>query len=187
MTHSKINFAFLISLLFFSITSCGKLDLQTTNPYNIYKFPLKNSFIALSPLPGRVDLESDLKMIEANGIINVVTLVSNEELTKYGVPTLLTRFENLNIEVLHSPIVDYGLPSTEQMKSILTWIHKKVKAKENILIHCVGGLGRSGTVMAIYAKAHLGKTGEDAIQYVRSIRGNDAVETTEQQNFVIGW
>lgn len=170
-----------------SLTSCGKIDLQTTNPYNIYKFPLKNSFIALSPLPGRVDIESDLKLIESNNITNVVTLVSNEELTHYGVPTLLTRFDDLNIEVLHSPIVDYGLPSTEQMKTILAWVHKKVKAKENILIHCVGGLGRSGTVMAIYAKAHLGKTGEDAIQYVRSIRGEGAIETTEQQNFVIGW
>ena len=187
MTDSKINFIAFIALSFISFTSCGKIDLQTANPYNIYKFPLKNSFIAISPLPGRVDIESDLKMIESNNITNVVTLVSDEELTHYGVPTLLTRFEDLNIEVLHSPIVDYGLPSTEQMKTILAWVNKKVKAKENILIHCVGGLGRSGTVMAIYAKAHLGKTGEDAIQYVRSIRGEGAVETTEQQNFVIGW
>jgi len=175
------------TLLLITLNGCAKTDLQTTNPYNIYKFPLKNSFIALSPLPGKVDIESDLRMIEANEITNVVTLVSKEELTHYGVPDLITRFEGLNIEVLHSPIVDYGLPSTEQMQAILTWVHKKVKAKENILIHCVGGLGRSGTVMAIYAKAHLGKTGEDAIQYVRSIRGQGAIETTEQQNFVIGW
>lgn len=182
-----LNFISLATFSLIALNSCAKTDLQTTNPYNIYKFPLKNSFIALSPLPGRVDIESDLKMIEANGIVNVVTLVSNEELVHYGVPDLITRFEGLNIEVLHSPIVDYGLPSTEQMKTILVWIHKKVKAKENILIHCVGGLGRSGTVMAIYAKAYLGKTGEDAIQYVRSIRGQGAIETSEQQNFVISW
>ena len=73
------------------------------------------------------------------------------------------------------------------MKSILNWVQKKVKAKENILIHCVGGLGRSGTVMAIYAKVYLGKTGQEAIDFVRSIRGNEAVETQEQQDFVKNW
>ena len=183
-----MNILSTLTILFMiTLTSCAKTDLQVTNPYNIYKFPLKNSFIALSPLPGRVDIESDLKMINENEITNVVTLVSTEELTHYGVPDLLNRFENSGIEVLHSPIADYGLPGADQMKTILIWVHKKVKAKENILIHCVGGLGRSGTVMAVYAKAYLGKTGEDAIQFVRSIRGQDAIETAEQQNFVITW
>lgn len=174
-------------LLFTFLGSCAKENLQAMNPYAVYKFPLKNSFIALSPLPGRVDLESDLNQITTNGITNVVTLVSTDELTHYGVPTLLEKYEASGLEVLHSPIPDYGLPSPDQMKSILIWVHKKIKAKENVLIHCVGGLGRSGTVMAVYAKTYLGKSGEEAIQYVRSIRGEAAVETQEQQNFVINW
>ena len=160
---------------------------QPKNTYQLYKFPLKHSFIALSPLPGRVDLDADLAQITSNKITNVVTLVSDEELVKYKVPNLLTRYESLDLNVLHSPIVDYGLPDIAQMKSILNWVQKKVKAKENILIHCVGGLGRSGTVMAIYAKVYLGKTGQEAIDFVRSIRGNEAVETQEQQDFVKNW
>ena len=164
--------------------TCAKTSQQKVNPYDIYKFEFQNSFIALSPLPGRVDLESDLQKIKENQIENVLTLVSSEELSKYGVPTLLNRFEEMEMEIMHSPIVDYGLPTHEQMKTILKWLYKKVKSKENILIHCVGGYGRSGTVMAVYAKIYLGMSATDAIQYVRSIRGNEAVETAEQEKFV---
>lgn len=63
----------------FGMTACAKEN-QKPNPYAVYKFPMKHSFIALSPLPGRVDLEADMKTITANEITSVVTLVSNEEL-----------------------------------------------------------------------------------------------------------
>lgn len=178
---------FILMLATTSYIGMAQETQQPKNPYQLYKFPLKHSFIALSPLPGRVDLDSDLAQIETNQITNVVTLVSNEELVKYKVPTLIERYQAMDLNILHSPIADYGLPEVEQMKSILNWVQKKVKAKENILIHCVGGLGRSGTVMAIYAKAYLGKTGQEAIDFVRSIRGNEAVETQEQQDFVKNW
>ena len=160
---------------------------QVTNPYAIYKFQQKNNFVGISPLPGRVDLEADLTTISSNKITNVVSLVSTEELEHYKVPTLIKRLQEMNIEVLHSPIVDYGVPTREQVIEIIEWVKKKIKSKENVLIHCVGGLGRSGTIMAVYAKVYLGKTGEEAIQFVRSIRGNEAVETEGQQNFVINW
>src|SRR5688572_27935699 len=182
-----LRFSLFGMMLLTALNSCAKEDLQVTNPYAVYKFPLKNSFIALSPLPGKVDLEADLNTIVANNITNVVTLVSAEELNHYKVPSLLQRYEDLSLDVMHSPIPDYGLPEAEQMKAILTWIHKKIKAKENVLIHCVGGLGRSGTVMAVYAKAYLGKSGEEAIQYVRSVRGEAAIETESQQDFVKNW
>ncbi|MBK7127745.1 MAG: dual specificity protein phosphatase family protein [Crocinitomicaceae bacterium] len=183
---SKLITVCLVLLCSFYMSACAKEN-QTNNPFDVYKFPMKNSFVAISPLPGRVDLEADMKKIADNEITHVVTLVSQEELNKYNVPALLTRFDEAGIEVLHSPIQDYGLPEPEQMKSILTWLHKRVKSKQNVLVHCVGGLGRSGTVMAVYAKAYLGKSGEEAIQYVRSIRGQDAVETEQQQEFVINW
>lgn len=178
---------FTVVLCAAGLIASAKETQEIKNPYQLYKFTLKHSFIALSPLPGRVDLDSDLAQITSNQITNVVTLVSDEELVKYKVPTLLSRYESLDLNVLHSPITDYGLPDVEQMKSILNWVQKKVKAKENILIHCVGGLGRSGTVMAVYAKVYLGKTGQEAIDFVRSIRGNEAVETQEQQDFVKNW
>lgn len=185
MKIGKSIFALMLAAT--SMGTCAQETQEIKNPYQLYKFPLKHSFIALSPLPGRVDLDADLNQIKSNQITNVVTLVSEEELVKYKVPTLISRYESLDINVLHSPIADYGLPEIEQMKSILNWVQKKVKAKENILIHCVGGLGRSGTVMAIYAKTYLGKTGQEAIDFVRSIRGNEAVETQEQQDFVKNW
>src|SRR5687768_7983935 len=137
---SSFRFVLVVLGAFTSMSACTKENAQIHNPYALYKFPLKHSFIALSPLPARVDMEADLNQITQAEITNVLTLVSNEELEKYKVPTLLTRYNEMGLELMHSPIPDYGLPETEQVKAILTWLHKKIKSKENVLIHCVGGL-----------------------------------------------
>lgn len=160
----------------------------TTNMYAVYPFPqTKKSTIFLSPLPGRVNLQEDLTTIKKNNITSVVVLVSKEELIHYRVPQLLNRYDSLQMTVFQSPIIDYGLPTPEQMRAILHFMRLKVKAKENVLVHCVGGYGRSGTVMGCYARQFLKKSEEEAIQYVRDMRGKDAIETVDQMAFVKSW
>lgn len=182
---------FLLILLVWGMnhsTTIFSQEKPTTNMYNIYAFPqTKKSTIYLSPLPGRVNMNEDLTKITQNKVKNVVVLVSKEELEHYKVPRLLAHYDSLHLNVFHSPIVDYGLPSAEQMRAILKFINSKVKAKENVLVHCVGGYGRSGTVMGCYARQYLKKTDEDAITYVRSIRGSSSIETAEQVEFVKKW
>jgi protein-tyrosine phosphatase len=178
---------FLVWGLTSSITIFSQ-EKSTANMYNVYAFPqTKKSTIYLSPLPGRVNMTEDLTKITQNNVKNVVVLVSKEELEHYKVPRLLAHYDSLHLNVFHSPIVDYGLPSMEQMRAILTFINSKVKAKENVLVHCVGGYGRSGTVMGCYARQYLKKTDEEAITYVRSIRGTSSIETAEQVDFVKKW
>jgi protein-tyrosine phosphatase len=182
---------FLLVFLAFGMnnsTSIFSQEKSTANMYNVYAFPQsKKSTIYLSPLPGRVNMTEDLTKIRQNNVKNVVVLVSKEELEQYKVPRLLAHYDSLKLNVFHSPIVDYGLPSAEQMRAILKYINSKVKAKENVLIHCVGGYGRSGTVMGCYARQYLKKTDEEAVTYVRSIRGSSAIETIEQVDFVKNW
>jgi len=187
----RIPFQYFYLILLMTFGSSFFLIAQektTSNMYAVYPFPqTKKSTIFLSPLPGRVNLKEDLTTIKNNRIQSVVVLVSKEELEHYKVPQLLQKYDSLKMTVFQSPIIDYGLPTAEQMRAILKFINSKVKAKQNVLVHCVGGYGRSGTVMGCYARQYLKKNEEEAVQYVRTIRGKDAIETEGQQSFVKSW
>ena len=58
-----------------------------------------------------------------------------------------------------------------------------IKTDRSIAIHCMGGLGRSGTVAAIIL-ADLGIPLQSAICVVRQFRPG-AIETSAQENFIL--
>jgi protein-tyrosine phosphatase len=55
-------------------------------------------------------------------------------------------------------------------------------SKNDILIHCAGGLGRTGMVIAGLA-IHKGRSAEEAIQLVRRMR-HGSVEERSQEEFL---
>ena len=58
-----------------------------------------------------------------------------------------------------------------------------LQKEEKVLLHCVGGLGRSGLVAASYLK-YKGLKSDEAIAAVRKTRGPRAVESKIQEEFV---
>ena len=161
------------------------LSLKDSNSYRLFSFVIGENVVSISPLPGKVNLEEDIATIKSKGITNIITLVSQEELNNKNLQSFFAEMKSAGLEVYHSPIVDYGLPAQSQMDSILNYVNKCLDANQNVLIHCMGGYGRSGTVMGCYAQKYL--TVEDPIQYVRNIRGEDAIETEDQEKFVINY
>ncbi len=162
-----------------------KLINSAENTYKLFSFQIGENFVSMSPLPGKVDLSEDIATIKANGITNVVTLVSNEELAQKNLNSFMKEMNDAGLEVFHSPIVDFGLPSESQMDSIMAYVQTCMDNNKNVLIHCMGGYGRSGTVMGCYAQKYLNI--ENPLQYVREVRGEDAIETKEQENFVLNY
>jgi atypical dual specificity phosphatase len=75
------------------------------------------------------------------------------------------------------PIKDFHAPSLEQLQSFVSLLEAQKEAK--ILIHCQGGLGRTGTMAAAYF-INKGMTATEAIMYVRSLNPG-AIETPEQE------
>lgn len=51
---------------------------------------------------------------------------------------------------------------------------------EELFVGCMGGTGRTGTMLAILAAQHPAMTGPNAIQYIRQIYKSGAVETANQ-------
>jgi len=125
--------------------------------------------VAFSRMPCGDELDEIAENFDA-----VVVLVEDYEL-----PYPLDEWEKKGVEVLHSPIPDFTAPSVEQLLEILRWIDTRVREGKKVLIHCFGGLGRSGTVATAWLMYSKGLSFREALRRVRSIR-HGAVETQEQ-------
>ena len=76
------------------------------------------------------------------------------------------------------PIKDFHAPSLEQLRTFVTMVEAQEQAK--ILVHCQGGLGRTGTMAAAYF-IYKGMTTSEAIDHVRQLNSR-AIETPEQEH-----
>ena len=125
--------------------------------------------VAFSRMPNDVELDEVAEDFDA-----VVVLVEDYEL-----PYSLEEWGKRGVEVLHSPVPDFTAPSLNQLLEILRWIERNVYEGKRVLIHCFGGLGRSGTVAVAWLMYSKGLPLREALKRVRSIRPG-AVETREQ-------
>ncbi|QKQ99103.1 protein phosphatase [Metallosphaera tengchongensis] len=83
------------------------------------------------------------------------------------------------MKYLHVPIPDGYGPSLEGFREIVSWLDSGSN-----LVHCVGGIGRTGTVIAGYLMVREGLSLNDAVEEVRSYRPG-AVQTMQQFSFLM--
>jgi predicted protein tyrosine phosphatase len=110
--------------------------------------------------------------------------ILQEEAKIYGVEADYCRF----------PIGDFGLPTPQQMNSILDRIDESLRAGRKIYLHCWGGIGRTGTTVGCYL-VRQGKTGEEALDQLsawwrgvpKSRYHLHSPETLEQMAFIRTW
>ena len=115
----------------------------------------------------------------------VVTLVEGSELDELRVPGLGDAVRDLHMEWFHLPIRDYAVPdgaAEQEWARVGEALRGFLRAGGNVLLHCRGGLGRSG-MMAARLLVELGWDPEQAIAAVRRARPH-AIETEEQLSAV---
>ncbi|WP_297416942.1 protein-tyrosine phosphatase family protein [Thermococcus sp.] len=125
--------------------------------------------VAFSRMPTRSELGKVAEEFDA-----VVVLVEEFEL-----PYPFEEWKKRGVEVLHSQIEDFTAPSLSQLLEILRWIDARVRQGKRILVHCMGGLGRSGTIAVAWLMYSKNLCLREALRRVRSLRPG-AVETSEQ-------
>ncbi len=84
---------------------------------------------------------------------------------------------------LHLPIEDYTPPTAAQADDALAFIEGQVAQGRVVVVHCHGGCGRTGTILAAWVKHQEGVSSNVAISMVREARAC-FVETPEQGAFV---
>lgn len=135
--------------------------------------------------PWERDLSLDMSVITGWRATTLVTLMEEHELAALGVPELGEAAEQAGLEWHLLPIRDVDVPDQRFER---LWVYsghvlrRKLKAGERIVLHCRGGLGRTGTIAARLA-IESGGAPEDALRHVREARP-DTVETRKQEAYV---
>jgi atypical dual specificity phosphatase len=91
--------------------------------------------------------------------------------------------KEFGFEVKHIPVKDFDTPSFEQIEDFLEFA-KKMRAKgRKLVVHCDGGFGRTGTMLACY----LVSRGYDAAKAIEEVRRKrpGSIETQGQEEIVI--
>jgi atypical dual specificity phosphatase len=104
-------------------------------------------------------------------------------LTEYLDDTpLLSAFSMYNIHIASFKEWGHKPPTLQQMQQAVSLIQTSLKSNQPILVHCVHGLGRTGTIIAGYLTT-CGFTAQEAIDYIRKLRPG-SVETEEQETVI---
>jgi ADP-ribosyl-[dinitrogen reductase] hydrolase len=132
------------------------------------------------------DLDSDLAVIGAWGCSALVTLMERHELEHLGVEGLGETARSAGLDWYHLPMRDGSIPTAAFESQWLTSgkaLRDRLLGGESIVVHCRGGLGRTGLVAARLL-IELGESPKGALSRVRAARPG-AVETREQEIYVL--
>jgi len=153
-------------------------------PYNLYKvMSLKSEdytrrlFISRYP---RLN-NSDIGILTNNKIRVVISLLHNKEVFNFDPVLVNSIYQSYGIRFLNFPIPDMDVPKMELAWEFIPKIAEMLM-RDNVLIHCLAGKGRSGTIAACVLMQY-GYTSEQAIKIVRRQRFG-AISTIEQENFI---
>ncbi len=130
--------------------------------------------LASMPFPLTEDAYVVLQQIGIKVIIN---------LTEYLDDTpLLSAFSVYHIQIASFKEWGHKPPTFQQMQQAVSIIQTSLKSNQPILVHCVHGLGRTGTIIAGYLTT-CGFTAQGAIDHVRKLRPG-SIETEEQEAII---
>jgi protein-tyrosine phosphatase len=131
------------------------------------------------------DLEADLKRLREEWETDIlVSLIEEHEFESLGITDLIARAEAHGIRVILHPIRDTSVPtSIEKFAELIDELDEQLSSGKIAVIHCKGGLGRTGLAAACCLISAAGMTTDNAIAAVRSVRPG-AIENSSQEAFV---
>ncbi|MHA1616282.1 MAG: protein-tyrosine phosphatase family protein [Candidatus Njordarchaeales archaeon] len=107
---------------------------------------------------------NDIMIWKRNKIRAVVSLIEDHE---FHID--IDEFRKNGFEVLWVPVRDMTAPALTDLLRIVKWIDEKINEGKPVVVHCYGGYGRTGTVLAAYL-VYKGWEPFKAIEHVRAVR-----------------
>ena len=113
--------------------------------------------LAGSAIPTSKD---EIKWVQEQGVKSIVT-IREEPLADEWIK---------DVNYLHVMSNDMGVPEFDDLIHTVDFIHRRITHNEFVLVHCLAGLGRTGTVLACYLVKYQNMTADEATQKVREER-----------------
>ena len=134
--------------------------------------------------PGGDAVQEDLRRLSlACGEVVLVTLLEEGEMERLGLSDLLDRASRSGFECLWFPIPDGTAPANlEETALLVARMLERLAAGRTVIVHCLGGVGRSGTIAAC-ALVGAGRDPRGALELVRAGRAA-AATAPGQEAFV---
>ena len=126
--------------------------------------------LAGSAIPTSKD---EINWVEEQGIKSIVT-VREEPLDENWVE---------DVKYLHVISNDMGVPEFSDLVNSVDYIHKRITEDEPVMVHCLAGLGRTGTILACYLIKYEDMTADDAIEKVRRER-HGSIQSFSQEEII---
>ena len=176
---------------------CGLVDTMTSE--------LRVDYVEIKGCPGRLgitfcpgkkqqnaqsgtwnrDLDEDLMTLKNShpNISTIIPLVEPHMLVDLQVPYLIEEYEDNGYNVEHLWFDDGTAPTQAWMDVWMTKfaaIRQTLLDGEDVMVHCMGGLGRAGTVASLILMSFYYEPSE-AIQLVRKARAPKAINIFQER------
>lgn len=131
-------------------------------------------------------MQATVAWLSANDVCVIIDLTTPAD----GLPTVDAFVDrHAGMTVAHYPIRDGAVPSQSLMLAVLDGISQAVAAGQRVYVHCWGGLGRTGTVIACWLVRN-GYAPAAALVRLMELRQGvegSSPETDGQRAFVLAW
>lgn len=156
-------------------------------PFVIHEIEISSGGrLGICRLPGRSgDLKGDIRTIALWPATILLSMTERNESNAKGAAGLEVALAEVGIQHLQFPIRDFDAPDPASLawEALAPQLHAALDGGARILLHCMGGKGRSGMV-AVRLMIERGMAGKDAVALVRRVRPG-AVETEAQLAWAI--
>ena len=88
-----------------------------------------------------------------------------------------------DIEYLHIHSNDMGVPEFDDLIFSVDFIHRRLENNKPVMVHCLAGLGRTGTILACYLIKYEKISADDAITKIRKERSG-SIQSYSQEEII---
>ena len=93
----------------------------------------------------------------------------------------MTDIRDLGFDFYHTPIEDMKSPKFDQMDAFIKYVDELGRV---VLVHCYGGIGRTGCMVLAYLAVKNGWSGDEGLVRLREI-WQPYIQTYEQEDHVV--